>query len=54
VFDARGELAAIMGLQGPSSRFVREAMRAGLEALLVEADAVSRALGRSADSDLDA
>ena len=34
VFDARGELAAIMGLQGPSSRFVREAMRAGLDALL--------------------
>ena len=43
-----------MGLQGPSSRFVREAMRAGLDALLVEAAAVSVALGWNADGELEA
>jgi DNA-binding IclR family transcriptional regulator len=53
VFDARGDLAAIMGLQGPSSRFVREAMRAGLDDLLAEAEAVSVALGWNAEGELE-
>jgi DNA-binding IclR family transcriptional regulator len=33
VLDHRGELAAILGVQGPSSRFTRRAMRAALEPL---------------------
>ena len=45
VFGARGELAAILGLQGPSSRFGREQMRDALPQLLAHADAVSRSLG---------
>lgn len=47
VFGAQGELAAVLGLQGPASRFDREAMRAALGPLLESADAVSHALGWS-------
>jgi len=50
VFGARGELAAIMGLQGPSARFGRDAMGAGLEPLAEHAEAVSTALGWNAES----
>jgi IclR family acetate operon transcriptional repressor len=45
VFGAGGELAAIVGVQGPSSRFGRDAMRAALTSLLPHAEAVSRELG---------
>jgi DNA-binding IclR family transcriptional regulator len=45
VFDAHGDLAAIIGVQGPSSRFGREAMRAALAPLRAHGDAVSSALG---------
>jgi IclR family acetate operon transcriptional repressor len=45
VFGARGELVAIVGVQGPSSRFSREPMRRALPCLLAHADAVSRVLG---------
>jgi DNA-binding IclR family transcriptional regulator len=48
IFGARGELAAIMGLQGPSARFGRDAMRAGLQPLSAHAEAVSTALGWNA------
>jgi DNA-binding IclR family transcriptional regulator len=47
VFGAQGELTAVLGLQGPASRFDREAMRAALGPLLERADAVSHALGWS-------
>jgi DNA-binding IclR family transcriptional regulator len=45
VFDARGSLAAILGVQGPAFRFDRGAMREALPALLAQAGAISRALG---------
>jgi len=45
VFGSRGELAAILGLQGPSSRFGPEAMNAALGPLLKHAKAVSDQLG---------
>lgn len=45
IFGARGELAAIVGLQGPSSRFGRERMREALPALLEHAGAISHLLG---------
>jgi len=45
VFGGRGELAAIVGVQGPSSRFGVEAMRAAVEPLLDRAAAISAALG---------
>ncbi len=45
VFEARGSLAAILGVQGPASRFDRAAMRDALPALLARADAISNALG---------
>jgi DNA-binding IclR family transcriptional regulator len=45
VFSARDELAAIIGVQGPSSRFGREAMRTALDPLLTRAHAVSEAIG---------
>jgi IclR family acetate operon transcriptional repressor len=48
VLDHRGELAAIVGVQGPASRFDPTAMRAALPALLARADAISEALGWSA------
>jgi IclR family acetate operon transcriptional repressor len=47
VFGARDELTAIVGVQGPSSRFGREPMRAALDALLAHAEEISRALGWS-------
>ena len=45
VLDHRDELAAIVGLQGPASRFDAAAMRAALPALLARAAAISAALG---------
>jgi DNA-binding IclR family transcriptional regulator len=45
LLGAHGELSGILGLQGPSSRFVREAMDAALEPLLRHARAISSALG---------
>jgi len=45
VFDGRGDLAAIIGVQGPSSRFGRDRMREALPLLLRHAVAVSHALG---------
>jgi DNA-binding IclR family transcriptional regulator len=45
VFGARAELAAIVGVQGPSSRFGRDAMRAALEPLVGHASEISAALG---------
>lgn len=45
IFDARGHLAAILGVQGPASRFNEAAMEAALPALLEHAGAVSAALG---------
>jgi len=45
VFGASGELAAIVGVQGPSSRFGRDAMRSALQRLVERAQAVSEALG---------
>lgn len=45
VFDANGELAGIVGLQGPASRFGREAMREAVEPLLAAARAMSTGLG---------
>ena len=45
VLDARDELAAIISVQGPSSRFDRDAMRSALAQLLEHARAVSSELG---------
>ena len=45
VFEARGSLAAILGLQGPASRFDRQAMRDALPALLARAGTISNTLG---------
>jgi len=45
VFEARGSLAAILGLQGPASRFDRAAMREALPALLARAGTISNDLG---------
>jgi IclR family acetate operon transcriptional repressor len=45
VLGARGELAAVLGVQGPASRFDRDAMRSALGALLRSAESVSHALG---------
>jgi DNA-binding IclR family transcriptional regulator len=47
VFSGREELAAIIGVQGPSSRFGREAMRSAVEPLMTRAQEVSEALGWS-------
>ena len=49
VFGARGELAAILGLQGPASRFVAERMDAAAPRLLDHAQEISRALGSSVE-----
>jgi DNA-binding IclR family transcriptional regulator len=48
VFEVRGSLAAILGLQGPASRFDRAAMREALPALLARAGTISNALGWTA------
>jgi IclR family acetate operon transcriptional repressor len=45
VLDATGELAAVLGVQGPSSRFDEARMRSALVPLLEHAAAVSSALG---------
>jgi IclR family acetate operon transcriptional repressor len=45
VFGPGGELSAIVGVQGPSSRFGREGMRRALDPLLAHAGEISRALG---------
>jgi IclR family acetate operon transcriptional repressor len=45
VFDADGELAGIVGLQGPASRFGRDAMRAAVEPLLAATHEISVGLG---------
>ena len=45
VFDADGDLAGIVGLQGPASRFGRESMRAAVEPLLAATRAISTGLG---------
>jgi IclR family acetate operon transcriptional repressor len=46
VFDARGSLVAILGIQGPASRFGDARMRAALEPLREHAAAISVALGK--------
>lgn len=46
IWDSRGELAAILGVQGPASRFNAKAMRAALAPLLDHAGAISTSLGR--------
>jgi DNA-binding IclR family transcriptional regulator len=45
IFGSHGELAAIVGVQGPASRFGRDAMRAALEHLLARSAQISRELG---------
>jgi len=45
VFDADGALAGIVGLQGPASRFGRDAMRTAREPLLAATQAISDGLG---------
>ena len=48
VFDADGVLAGIVGLQGPASRFGRDAMRAAVDPLLAATHEISAGLGWSA------
>ena len=48
VWDASGALAAIVALQGPTSRFDRAAIRKAVPLLLERAGAISRALGLGA------
>lgn len=45
IVGSRGELTAIIGVQGPATRFARAAMRAAVEPLLDSAHAISEALG---------
>jgi DNA-binding IclR family transcriptional regulator len=45
VRGSRGELVAVLGIQGPASRFGEDAMARALEPLLARAAAVSDALG---------
>lgn len=45
VFDARGDLAAVLGLQGPAVRFTPAAMEEALPTLVRAGRDVSRALG---------
>ena len=54
VLGGRGELAAILGVQGPASRFGKRAMRAALDPLLAAAAAVSASLGWGSDRSADA
>jgi DNA-binding IclR family transcriptional regulator len=49
VWDATGALAAIVALQGPSSRFDRAAIDAALPLLLACAESISRSLGWSGE-----
>lgn len=53
VHGSRGELAAILGLQGPAPRFGEEAMANALGPLLSRAAAVSHALGWHAPDEED-
>ncbi|MGH3024766.1 MAG: IclR family transcriptional regulator [Gaiellaceae bacterium] len=53
VRGSRGELAAILGLQGPASRFGEEAMARAVAPLLARAAAVSHALGWRAPDEED-
>jgi DNA-binding IclR family transcriptional regulator len=46
VWDSVDKLTAMIGVQGPASRFNVRAMRAALEPLQASAAAISRALGR--------
>jgi DNA-binding IclR family transcriptional regulator len=48
VHDADGELAGIVGLQGPASRFGRDAMRRAVDPLLGATHEISTGLGWSA------
>jgi len=48
VWGSRAELAAVIGVQGPASRFDREAMDSAVEPLLEHTHAVSLELGWSA------
>jgi IclR family acetate operon transcriptional repressor len=48
VLDARGDLVAILGVQGPASRFGPGRMRTALDPLREHAAAISEALGRPA------
>ena len=45
VHGSRGELAAVLGIQGPASRFDQSVMARAVEPLLARATAVSDALG---------
>ena len=45
MFDSRGDLVGIVGVQGPAARFDGRAMRAAVPLLLDHAAAVSAALG---------
>jgi DNA-binding IclR family transcriptional regulator len=47
--SSRGELEAVVALQGPSSRFDAKAIKASLPELVERADAISRELGWSPD-----
>ena len=47
VWGSRGELAAIIGMQGPASRFAAEAMEAGVQPLLEHTAELSVELGWS-------
>ena len=51
IHSARGELAGILGVQGPSGRFGRRKREAALPALLEHARAISVALGYTAGSE---
>jgi IclR family acetate operon transcriptional repressor len=48
VYDSEGRLVGIVGVQGPASRFGRDAMRAAVEPLLTAARDISLGLGWSA------
>lgn len=45
VWDSQGNLVAIVGLQGPSTRFTAKTMRVAAESLRERASAISSALG---------
>jgi DNA-binding IclR family transcriptional regulator len=50
VLDGRGELVAILGVQGPASRFDASRMRAAAEPLREHANAISTALGHDTNA----
>ena len=45
VFGANGDLAAVLGIQGPADRFRRRRREAALPALLQACEALSASLG---------